>query len=504
MASPDAFTESDVRLGRHMSLTTGASYLARLNDGREVWADGERIEDVARHPGLTGCAESIASLYDLQHAREHAHLLSSTAPDVPEPIPRSYYPPRSAEEVRTRGLAFNVWAARSLGLLGRSPDYMNAGLMALSTAHRFFAKNGNRAGAGNLIDYYRFAREHDLHLSHAFASLQLNRGQHRPATGHHEIALRVVDSHAGGVVVRGSRGLATLAPLADELVSFGSGRNLGPGDGAFAIAFAIPVSTPGLKFVCRQPFSVGHAESSPLAFWFDEIDAVAIFDDVTIPWERVFIYQDVELVNGFKAASHFYSHVGHHVLVRSIVKCEFVLALAAEIAHVIGVSEFLSVRERLGEMAMYVETLRACVHAAECAAVSLHGDEGVFAPSPRAINAGLRQVQVAYPRMIELLRSIGASGFITLPSAPQAEGPLRAQIDDLYRGDDRGGIERIRLFRLAWELVGSAFGARQLLFEEFALGEPVQGLARRFQEYDATALAEVLQRALSYTARRPR
>lgn len=484
-----------------MSLTTGVAYLARLKDGREVWADGKRIEDVTRHPGLTGCAESIAGLYDLQHAPEYAHLLSSTAPDRPEPIPRSFYPPRSADDVRARGLAFNVWATQSLGLLGRSPDYMNAGLMALATAHRFFAKNGNRAGAGNLIEYYRFARQHDLHLSHAFASLQLNRAKHRPASGHREIALRVVDSHAGGMVVRGSRGLATLAPLADELVSFGSGRNLRPGDEAFAIAFAIPVSTPGLKFVCRQPFSGGRPESSPLAFWFDEIDAVAIFDDVTIPWERVFIYQDVELVNGFKAASHFYSHVGHHVLVRAIVKCELVFALAAEIAHVIGISEFLSVRERLGEMAMYIETLRACVHAAECGAVPLHGDEGVLAPSPQAINAGLRQVQVAYPRMIELLRSMGAGGFMTLPSAAEAEGPLRAQIDDLYRGDDRGGIERIRLFRLAWELVGGAFGARQLLFEEFALGEPVQALARRFEEYDTTALAEVLQRALSYAGR---
>jgi 4-hydroxyphenylacetate 3-monooxygenase len=479
-----------------LGLSTAEDYLSRLRDSREIWLGGEHVVDVTQHPLLRPSALQIAALYDMQHTEDGNRALACT--EGGEPVARAFVRPRSVDDLVARGRAYEIWAAVTFGMLGRTPDYMNTCMMALASARQFFAQHGNMVYADNLVRYYEHVKTRDLYLTHTFVSLQVDRskrlselsGDGRP------FALGVVDTCTDGVIVRGARALATSAPVCDEIISFGAGRELSEGEEDYALAFALPVATPGLKFLCRESFTrTGDPKDHPLAARFDEMDAVAFFDNVLIPWERIFIFRDVELSNHFKAASHFHQHVGQQVVTRAVVKSEFLLALTHAISKMIGIDKFLHIEERIGEIIMHVETLRACLRAAEADAAETECS-GIYAPAYGPIHAALRQFPRVYPRLVELLHLTGGSGFVATPTAADMNSPIGGLIEDVFRGAEKGGGDRIRLFRLAWDVVGEAFGSRQELFERFFLGDPTRALAQLYRQYDTGRLEALIERVM--------
>lgn len=484
-----------------MAISTGTMYLGRLEDDRQIWLGGERVKNPGKHPSLQPVAETIAALYDMQHTEETAAIL--TVEESPtEIIHRALALPKSIEDITARGRAFTTWALASYGMLGRTPDYMHTCLMALAAAHEYFAQSDAKF-ADNIKSYYNYVRSHDLFLTHAFASPQVDRSKalsDLSVTGK-PLALTIVRSTANGVVVSGLRSLATLAPLCDEFLSFGAGRELRKGEEDLAICFAIPIATPGLKLICRESYTrVGELANHPLASRYDEIDAVALFDEVLIPWERVFVFRNIELTNNFKHGCHFYRHIGQQVLSRIIVKCEFVAALSYAVARSIGVEGFLNIQERLGEMAMHVETLRACLRAAEADAAAT--EFGILAPAGAPIEAGLRQASFVYTRIVDLLAQIGGSGFVMTPTVADINAPIGDDIDFYLRGALISGTQRIQLFRIAWDLIGEAFGSRQVLFERFFLGDPTRALARFYQSADIARGMAMVQHLLGVNENR--
>jgi 4-hydroxyphenylacetate 3-monooxygenase oxygenase component len=483
-----------------VSLSTGENYLSRIRDSREVWLNGERIIDVTQHALLKPVALQIATLYDMQHTGEHDNVL--VCKEDGETVARAFVQPKSVDDIIVRRQAYEIWANAAFGMLGRTPDYMNTCMMALASANQFFAQSGNKVYADNLVSYYKHVRALDLYLTHTFASPQVDRSKRISELPGDErfLALRVANTCADGVIVHGARLLATSAPICDEIISFGAGRELSEGEEDYAVAFAVPVATPGLKFLCRESFTkLGDPLDHPLAARFDEIDAVAFFDNVLIPWDRVFVFRNVEISNQFKAASNFYQHVGQQVVTRAIIKSQFILALTYSISKMIGIDRFLHIEERLGEMIMHLETLSACLRAAEADATETKCS-GVYAPSYGPIHAALRQFPRVYPRLIELLHLTGGSGFISIPTAADMNSHNSELIENVFRGAERGGRERIQLFRLAWDIIGEAFGSRQELFERFFLGDPTRALAHLYRDYDTSKLDALIKRVMKGAA----
>jgi hypothetical protein len=118
----------------------------------------------------------------------------------------------------------------------------------------------------------------------------------RQVTGN-EHALRKVGETEHGIVVRGARVLATLAPFADELAVYPAAP-LPQGADDYALSFCIPMSAPGLKFLCRDSVSTaGSRFDHPLSSRFDEQDAFVIFDDVEVPRDRLFVDCNLKAYN---------------------------------------------------------------------------------------------------------------------------------------------------------------------------------------------------------------
>jgi len=258
----------------------------------------------------------------------------------------------------------------------------------------------------------------------------------------------------------------------------------------FAINFAIPCGTPGLRFLCRESFDLGRSHfDHPLGSRFEEMDCVVFFDDVLVPWERVFVLGDVDLINGTAMTTHSAAHTAHQNAAKNLAKCEFVLGVALHMTQTLGNAHLPHSEERLGELMMYTELMRACMRSAEADATL---DEwGVMCPVPLQIELTRNLMMTAYPRMAEILELLGSSSFMIVPSEADFQSPIASDIDQYLATDTAAARDRVKLFRLAWDIAGSSFGSRQVLYERFFASDPLTRARALNALYDKD---EVMQR----------
>jgi len=456
-----------------MPARTGAEYIKGLQDQeREIWLRGERIKDVTTHPGLANGVRAIASLYDLQHDPALRDEMTYVSPTSRARVGLSFVIPRTKQELERRGAMMLRWARTTCGMMGRSPDFMNVTFAAWAAAGDYFARGRPQFGQ-NMRRYYEYISEHDLTLTHSLINLQRSRTVSGVFNLEAGTALQVVRETDAGIVVHGARILATLGPLADEIAVYSPrvARHTET-HSPFALNFAIPCGTPGLKFLCRESFDLGRSHfEHPLGSRFEEMDCVVFFDDVLVPWERVFLLGDVDLLNGTATATHSMTHTAHQGAAKNIAKCEFVLGLALLMTKTLGNAHLPHSEERLGELMLYTELMKACMRAAEADAQL---DEwGVMCPAALPAESTRNLFMTAYPRMVEILQLLGSSSFMITPSEADFSGPLAPQIEQYLATDTATARERVKLFRLAWDVAGSAFGSRQVLYERFFASDPL-------------------------------
>ena len=284
-----------------MAARTGKEYIARLREqAAEVHLFGERVKDVTTHPALRNGVNSVAGLYDMQHDPALRDDMTYVSPTTGDRVGTSFITPRTVHDLEHRRKMMGYWARATLGAMGRTPDFLNVSLMAMAGAGDYFAQNRPEFRQ-NIQRYYEHVRENDLVLTHTLINLQRNRSPlAAPLEDTTEVALSVVKEKDDGMVVRGARVLATLGPLSDEIAVYPSRSHRLPGNAPemYSFAFAIPCNTPGIKFLCRESFDLGRSHfDHPLGSRFEEMDARVFFDDVLVPWERVFLLGDVELCN---------------------------------------------------------------------------------------------------------------------------------------------------------------------------------------------------------------
>jgi 4-hydroxyphenylacetate 3-monooxygenase len=472
-----------------VGIRTGQQYLDALNGRRtEIYVNGERVTSrVANHPAFRDSARTYAHLFDMQHDPAHSAALTYASPLTGDPVSASFLIPRDQARLVRRREAFSAWAGYSHGFLGRSGDYMNSALTALAAAEKFFGKTDPVFGE-RLRAYYEHARDNDLLATHTLVPPQVNRSVTASLQGGGQLTAHVVAQRADGVVIRGARLLATLGPIADELLVFPSTVLRGTADDApYSFAFAIPNDTPGLRYYCRAPLHYGGgAFDEPLASRFDEMDAIVVFDDVLVPHERIFMLGNPALCNAWYSETGAGALMGHQVVTRTLAKTEFYLGLASEIAATIGIEQFQHIQEDLAELIAYVEIEKALLRAAE--ADGELSDDGVFLPRWATLNAARNW----YPRKVsqrlpEIIRKFSASGLMALPS--EADFALASQVgntdlDTYLQAATATATDRARLFKLALDASVSGFAGRESLYEYYFFGDPVRMASAMLSGYD--------------------
>jgi 4-hydroxyphenylacetate 3-monooxygenase len=471
-----------------MPARTGDEYIAGLREqAAEVYICGERVKDVTTHPALRNGVRTLAGLYDMQHDPALREDMTYLSPTTGERVGLSFITPRTVPDLERRRTMMTHWARVSCGMMGRTPDFMNVTMMAMAAAGDYLAQNRPEF-KDNIQHYYEYIREHDLVLTHTLVNLQRNRSPiaaARPLTDRTDVALAVVRETDAGIVVRGPRVLATLGPLADEIAVYPARNHELPADAQarYSFAFAIPCNTPGVKFQCRESFDLGRSHfDHPLGSRFEEMDAIVFFDDVLVPWERVFLLGDVERANNLPEHTNRNAHSGHQVVTKQVVKAEFILGLANLMVHTLGSSQVPHVQEMLAELIENLEVTKACLRAAE---VEAKVDQwGVMCPSRIPLMVARNLFIRIYPRMAEILHLLGSSSLMALPTEADLQGPLASELKRYLDTNTASAEERIRLFRLAWDTCCSAFASRQVLYERYFGGNVLQNSVILYNFYD--------------------
>ena len=450
-------------------IRSGAEYLCGLRDDRDVWLEGERVTDVTRHPGLARGAHTLASFLDRQFDPAVSELI--TYEDQGSRFATSYLVPSCAEDVAARGRAFYEWAKWSNGMFGRTPDYKNASVMAFAANADFLAQ-GNPEFAQNMRNFYLYARSHDKVLTHTLVNPTFNYEQAKEGIYSAKVALQIVKETDAGIIVNGARLLATLGPLADEIEVFPSTLlKAGKENLPFAFAFAIPINTPGVRLICRDTYDHGKSHfDAPLSSRYEEMDAVVIFKNVLVPWERVFMHGAPEMCNRAFAQTNAIVHMMHQVVCGKLAKTEFLVGLLCAMARATGKDKDMNVKGQIAEAMFVAENLRAFRYSAEGQA---HADEyGTFMPLRRPLDTSRNLFIRMYPRLLELVQLLGSSSLMATPSEADLYNELADDVGQYFQTVNLPSKERIALFRLAHDVAVSGFGNRQALYERFFFGPP--------------------------------
>ena len=478
---------------------TGARYVESLKDGREVWLDGQRVADVTTHPAFSGMVHELARIYDLQHTPEYRDEMTFVSPATGGRCSVSWLAPRSMEDLKAKRRNSEIWTRQSWGQLGRGPDIMAPYIIGLYNSRQAFSdiKNPRCDFGENVANYYHYCMENDLFLTHALGDPQVDRSQQpqneQRSDREEELALHVVEETNEGIIVTGAKQLATAAPITNETYVSLSATFVRRADPRFVLAFSIPTNSPGLKIICREPVSqwpgsFGH----PLGMLYDEQDSMLFFENVLVPWDRVFmLYDSSPVLLRYAGDANFAEWAN---LCRIHERMRVMTAVATLIAESIGVKDYREVSAKLGEMVTYTEMWR---HAMDGVESNAYVTEGGLMTLGALTGMNIYFAQTS-ARMVQLLREIAGSGLIMQPSENDLANPeLRPYLDRYMRGKDVGVEYKSRLYRLAHDLAVSSFGMRQEVYEYWHGGDPNRNRINLLNRYDQDEITSAIKDMLS-------
>ena len=465
---------------------SGERYLESLRDGREVWYRGERIKDVTTHPEFAQMAGSIARIYDMQHAPETRDVMTYEQENGLR-ASYSYYLPTKPEDLLLRRRNTEVWVREVFGMCGRLPDFCASMVIGYyDIRHELATLNADLAR--NTETYLSYARNNDLCLSHGLHDPCMDKSL-RPSQDP-DRCIRVIKERDNGIIVRGAR-FATFGLFSNEML-ISPTYMFTEDESEFALWFTVPCNAPGLKQVAREAFSGRSPSDHPVSARFDEIDSLVIFDDVFIPWERVFLYREPLAANRlFRGNVMSWASYAGSVLTQ--VRMEILVAVAHLLATTSGVDKRPNVVSKIGEMCTYLSLLRTNLRAGEIDCTRTPG--GHFRPAPAPERRAL--VTMISERFIELVEHIGTSSLIFLPNAEDWTVPeLRKHLDVYMRGKQTSPRDRYKLCKLAWDLTGDAYGSRQQLYERLHSGDPEVMVQNAYRHFDLSPGVELVTKFL--------
>jgi len=464
-----------------MPIRRGEEYLESLRDGRRVWLMGQPVEDVTTHPALAGCAHSVAAIYDLQHDVVHHELLTMPSPSTGKPVSRAYLLPRSVDDLTRQRSMYECLVRRAGGVAARLPQHLATVVVGLYDVRDLLGRE-NPALADHAAQYFEYCREHDLSIATVFNDPL----HHRNHPASKLEPLRVTARRPNGIVVRGAKGVGTQAPYANELFCMAPPRpDLMPEEDVY---FAAPVNAEGMHVICREPLASANPADHPVSPFWDEMDAIVVFDDVFIPWERVFYLRNSPAIDLAFETRVFQGAVGlgpWYVLVRMAVKAEVLLGICAAIADSLGSTTQPTVQTALADVMIYLETLRAFIQAAE--ANPIRSPSGLTLPNPTMALAARTFAIERYPSLLQHIRELCGPGLLMAPGQADLHHPdIGPHLHRYFVSHDERAPERFRLLKLAWEYACDSFGSRQLLFEMYNVGSLATNKQRLASTYDTS------------------
>ncbi len=484
---------------------TGAEHIKSLKDGRTVYIDGELVADVTQHPAFRNSIQSAGMLYDFQARPENIELMTFKPEGSNRRVNRAWQMPRNHAEMVQRRKALQAWAEQSCGFLGRSPDHLASALVGQRMGIEIFRRHGeDRAKA--LANYFAEASRNDYFLTYVIINPQAERGKDWGEQAE-DLVARVVDEDAGGITIRGAKMLGTSSIMANEVL-VANLQPLKPGEEDLAFSCALPMGTRGLRVLSRKSYEAAAVSvfDNPISSRFDENDALMYFDDVKVPWERVFVYRDPDMCRAQFHDTPGHAYQNYQAQIRLSVKIKFLVGLAHKITEAIGTANMPPIREQLGCLAANVSMVNAMMAGMEIEG-EMRGEWWV--PNKHYMYSAQVLTQDLYPRVINALRDLAGGALIMLPSSVRdfKDPELNRIIGLTQRSAKMQPEEKVKFLKAAWDAIGSEFGSRHTQYEMFYAGARFVTAGHSYRTFDwgsATKMVDDLMAGYDLSGEVPR
>ena len=463
-------------------IKSGRQHTESLRDGRAVFINGERVSDVTTHPAYRNSVASIAELYDFQSKPENKSVMTFET-ETGHVANRIWQLPKSYADLVERRKGIEAWTRLHAGFLGRSPDHVASCISGMRMGLEVF-EDYNPKFASNLRNIYEQARDNDSYLTYVIINPQADRSKAASEQASEFIGAGVAGEDDEGITLRGGKMLATGGIMANEVLV----TQLVPlkeGEEKYAFACVVPMNAPGLKILSRKSYEQGVSNrfDNPFSSRFDENDAVLYFDDVKVPWDRVFVHNDVAMAQKQFHATPAHVYQNYQAQIRLSVKLKFLAGVAYRLAETNGVINFPQVREKLGQLAADAASIDNLVHAMEAKGYERNG---YYLPDHHTLYSAAVHAQQLYGNFLNNIRDLAGGGVIMLPShvSDYANPEIARMVDATQQSPICSSRERVQFMKLAWDVVGSEFASRHQHYEMFYSGAAFVVRGHSFRTYD--------------------
>ena len=463
-----------------MAFRTSAEYLAAI--GRQkpvVYVGGERIENRVTYEPFAPTRHCWGTwIYDCLKDPEVRTVLDRTTSIDGEPCHPFWSFPRTSEE-----LLDNILVARRVSRVSPAAGYATIGrdeLAALYVVGSAMAREGHGEYFERVQTYVRRFQREQLMTAAAITDPKGDRRLRPADQPNREAYLRVVDRSKDGIVVRGCKMHTSGSVAAEELVVAPT-RAMRKEDAEYAVSFAVPVDAPGVKLIARTVARVEEPEVSPMSRRDQLLESLTIFDDVFVPWERVFLCGEWQHTGD---VANIFANINRQgYLGADVGKLDIFIGAAQRIASLNGVADVSHIRDKITEI-VKIQTL---IWGTGVAA-SMHArvmEPGVAVPDPVFANTGKHVAMEGHYVATRLLLEIAGGSVETLPSIEDQRAPdLKAYFDKYYAGATGTAEERIRVFRFIRDLAASEYAGWWDVEIIHGSGSPAAEWLQIYREYD--------------------
>ena len=449
-------------------LKSGQDYLESIRDGRVIYMADERIADATTHEAFRNGARTYAALYELKRQPELSDAMSYE--EDGERYSMYFLRPRSREDLVRRSRAHEIIAGFGCGVLGRSPDAGAGSVTGIAMKPEILEQKGGFKD--HLLRIWHEMRRQDEFVVYAILPPQGGRDpKFYQGSGRQVPALRVTKETDAGVVLNGMKMLATGAAFANQIM-IGNILPLAPDQLKESVTAIIPPNLKGLTLWARKSFEqeVKNGFDYPLTSRYDESDCMLVFQDVFVPWERVFVHDNPELARAVLVQTPAHAMANHQSNVRFRSKLRFLLGLASLVTASTGARDVPVVRETLGRLAAAEAGFSAMVDAQLMACQEI--DNGYVLYNRRYMYAALHWAMENHSVLCDQIRELMGGGMFQMPASVSVlnDESLKALFEQYWTTPKESAHERLKLFKLAWDMIGSEWASRAMSYEKFFIG----------------------------------
>lgn len=443
----------------HHHLRTPDQYIASLRDERRVYYRGEQVADVTAHPVLGKAVDHAALDYRMSHDPRFRELAVTESGHS-----RYFKLPVSVDDLLKRSALIEAATREGRTLVVLIKEIGTDALFALT---QLSARLGEPA-ATRVRTYFEQCRDQDLAMAVAQTDVKGDRALSPSQQPNPDAYLRVVERRSEGIVVRGAKVHTSVSVNANELIVLPT-RAMRQEDEDYAVAFAIPIDTPGLTLIASPYLSVRgkSALEFPLSAERKMVETMTLFDDVFVPWDRVFLCGEWQLAGDLATGFvefHRFTAISYKLpLVDALVGAALLAAKAN------GLERASHVRDKLSWLISYAETLRALTHhAAERASLVA----GLAVPDTLLVNIAKLQFAQGLHTAFQHVQDIAGGLLVTYPAPEDLDHPAYGAAVRKYLSGAEGfdGTERLRVFNLISDLTTGEFGGYQAVLAVHAEG----------------------------------